>query len=87
MAKGYFRSGIEGAKTECVSPRFFKMKKAMIGMITVRIKMGRILPLCNSSELTLGDIRKYETVPANGMNKGWKMYEMLFRKNRIRSFF
>jgi hypothetical protein len=32
-------------------PRFFKIRKKIIGMITVRIKMGRMLPLWVSKVL------------------------------------
>jgi hypothetical protein len=43
--KGYRRSFMSGAKMELIKPKFFRIKKNIIGIITVRIKMGRILPL------------------------------------------
>tara|TARA_R110002051_G_scaffold218855_1_gene282677 strand:+ start:805 stop:945 length:141 start_codon:yes stop_codon:yes gene_type:complete len=45
-------------------------------MITVRIKMGRIFPLCISSGVYLGVIIKYIKVPPIGMNNGWNTYEI-----------
>jgi hypothetical protein len=34
-----------GRKMEWIMPKFFRIRKKMIGMITVRIKMGRMFPL------------------------------------------
>jgi hypothetical protein len=45
-------------------------------MITVRIKMGRIFPLCISKGVYFGVIMKYINVPPIGMNKGWNKYEI-----------
>jgi hypothetical protein len=58
MNKGYFLSLAEFRKTELVTPRFFRIKKVMIGIITVRINMGRILPLCISRGLYFGVVKK-----------------------------
>jgi hypothetical protein len=49
---------------------FLSIKKVIIGIITVRMKIGNRLPLCNSSGLYFGVIKKYAKVPAIGMKSG-----------------
>jgi hypothetical protein len=42
----------------------------IIGIITVRIKIGKMLPLCISKGLYFGVIKKYAKVPAIGIKMG-----------------
>ena len=48
---GYIRSLIEGAKMLVINFRFLKMKKKMMGMTTVKMKMGKMVPFFCSKEL------------------------------------
>jgi len=36
---------------ELITPKFFRIKKKIMGMITVRMKMGRMFPLSISNVL------------------------------------
>jgi hypothetical protein len=56
--KGYFRSPNLGAKIEDMSPRFFRIRKRIMGMIMVKINIGRMLPLCSCREFSLGVTKK-----------------------------
>jgi hypothetical protein len=42
----------------------------MMGMIIVRMKMGKTLPLCSSKGLYFGVITKYVIVPAKAVKIG-----------------
>ena len=70
MYKGYLRSLIVGKNMELMTPIFLRIRKKIIGIITVRIKMGRIFPLCSSNELYFGVTKKYNMVPPIGMKRG-----------------
>ena len=56
--KGYFLSVTVSKNTECTNPMFFKIRKVTMGIITVKIKIGRILALCIAKGLYLGVIKK-----------------------------
>jgi hypothetical protein len=58
-----------GRKMELITPKFFKIKKKMMGMMTVRMKIGTMFPLCISKVL-YGATKKYRIVPPMGMNNG-----------------
>ena len=55
---------------EWTRPIFFRIKKVIIGMITVKINIGNMLALCISNGVYFGVIRKYATVPPIGIKRG-----------------
>jgi hypothetical protein len=70
IINGYRRSFGFVKNTEFTTPIFFRIKKLRIGMIMVRIKMGKIFPLFNSIVVYFGVIRKYDIVPTKGKKIG-----------------